>query len=139
MSKAYRRKRMFHWVINWIKRSMALPPRWSCNRWFTQKQYSFYLRFGRHHQDGTSYDKTVELCNLLISDEYRGDGLFTSFVEQVEQLGCSIFVENVLQERFREFWRRRGYKERNCGEISCFFREAKEIAVENKRMDCSIR
>lgn len=127
MSKAYKRKRLFHWIITWIKRSMALPPRWSCNRWFTQKGYSFYLRFGRHYEGGQSYNYTIELCNLTISDDVRGSGLFTMFVEQLEAIdGLHIFVENVLQERFREFWRRRGYVERNCGEISCFFREAKE-------------
>jgi hypothetical protein len=62
-----------------------------------------------------------------VDRDHRGQGIFTEFLERVEfvVLGDDrpVFIENVMERRFQEFFLRRGYEPstpQNNMPLGCF-------------------
>ena len=88
----------------WIKASAGGQfPR---NAWFQLPNLEVYVRV-------VPGLKRIDIANVLA--RVRGQGTFTSFLVDMErladELGFSLYIENVLEPRFADFFRQRGYKE----------------------------
>ena len=81
-----------------------------------------YVRHGSTYIDGVMESSVFQLAN--IAARTPGTGAFTSLLPQLEvaakQAGVDlIFVENVLNKRFRKFWETQGYHRVNRNLESC--------------------
>lgn len=91
-----------------------LKPRkpWHGNRWFENSQIRIYIRRGFHVVD-RGVMEMIDLSNVTSLEQ--GKGIFTTTLEFMEQLSHQyekpLWVENVLEDRFAEFFRKRGYTE----------------------------
>jgi hypothetical protein len=92
---------------------------WSFNRkWIEDDHMKVYVRLGRRylpnrdiryaHQD--QY-RTLELASIDVDEDRQNQGLFASFLAEVEKLNpCeALYVENVLTARFESFFIRNGF------------------------------
>jgi len=59
--------------------------------------------------EGELHENTLDIANITVDEGKRGKGVFTAFLSRVEALGKIIFIENVLDVRFQDFFRERGY------------------------------
>jgi hypothetical protein len=77
------------------------------NEWLTAEGISIYVRnANRILSSGGSYASTLDLANITI--EERGQGTFTQILGILENMdGKTLFVENVLEDRFQKFFERR--------------------------------
>lgn len=81
----------------------------SRNHWFTDGEVTVYVRKAKRRPGiGEPFVDCLDLANVVV--EHQGQGNFTHFILELERT-CPrpIFVENVLNTRFRGFWERRGY------------------------------
>jgi hypothetical protein len=77
------------------------------NEWITVDGISIYVRnANRLLSIGGGYVPTLDLASISIED--KGQGIFTSILEALEtSSGKTLFVENVLEDRFQEFFKKR--------------------------------
>lgn len=85
------------------------------NAWIVEMGVTAYLRITRRYLGGQVVD-TIDVANVKVETPFKkGRGVFTAFLEHMEEEGVRlnrvVYVENVLEERFRQFFRRRGYTE----------------------------
>lgn len=74
-----------------------------------------YIRVTKRYVEGKVVN-TIDLANLKVEPPRKqGEGVFTAFLVHMEaeakRLDRVVFVENVLEDRFQEFFRKRGYAE----------------------------
>ena len=78
--------------------------------WISPKGLAVYVRYTRHYINGVVVD-TIDLANINATQQ--GKGVFTAFLKKVEEIAkCQsrvVYIENVLERRFQEFFERRGY------------------------------
>lgn len=108
-----------------IKKISALVSLRLGRAWFKDSDMKVYVRVGRRMIEG-SIRETIDIATIEVFKP--GQGTFTRFLEQVEELAAAgpihtIYVENVLESRFAEFFRKRGYSvSPYAGETPCFYR-----------------
>lgn len=104
------------------------------NSWVEFGPLSAYVRKGYHTVDGRLIT-TFDIANVVVADESkRGRGAFRSFLIELRgilrfelppnQCPEALYVENVQQERFRNFFRANGWTEIPCPESlgdPCFY------------------
>jgi len=94
------------------------------NRWLEDPPLSVYVRWAPYWTGGEGVEPAIVIANVSVSK--RGDGIFTSFLEHIEHVadenGRTVVIENVLEERFRKFFKRRGYAPRENGPAPVFVR-----------------
>jgi hypothetical protein len=75
------------------------------NAWLRENGLQLYVR------KSLPYKGLIELAN--VNAEKMGKGAFTAFLDRIEHLPLK--VENVISDRFADFFRRRGWHEIPCG------------------------
>ena len=84
-----------------------------------------YTRVSKHYLEGVNV-KTIDLANITTRSKHRGQGHFTAFLSAVEgtagSVGRAVYIENVMEERFRGFFRKRGYAETGDANLPCFWK-----------------
>lgn len=87
------------------------------NAWLKEEKYEYYVRKTRRilppKRDGI-LRMTLDLANITGYD--RGKGRFTPFLERIEKQAFdanfkAVFIENVVTERFADYFRKHGYEE----------------------------
>jgi N-acetylglutamate synthase-like GNAT family acetyltransferase len=80
------------------------------NAWLREPDMKVYVRRGCYRWwEGELHTDTIDIASISVDEEKRGTGVFTEFLGRVEELGKTIFIENVLDTRFQDFFRERGY------------------------------
>lgn len=95
----------------------------TCNKWLQDETMQVYVRrSGRYVDLGLGADIVSALDISSVEVVYQGKGRFTKFFEyaQVVNPWEILYVENVLTERFAEFFLKQGM-ERLPGQDHCFF------------------
>ena len=64
----------------------------------------------------------LDIANVSVNQKHQNKGIFIKFLEIVEAKNIPIFVENVLTERFANFFLKRGYEQVNQELPKCFWR-----------------
>ena len=78
------------------------------NSWMEGTGYSISMRISQRCLEGDIREKCFDLSNITIYDS--GKGHFTALLEYLEE-NChyTLYVENVLEQRFQNFFTKRGY------------------------------
>jgi len=92
------------------------------NQWLlsTDDEMQVYVRHAHHLINGQPTE-TLDIANVEVAT--TGKGTFTRFLEMAERLNPhqAIFIENVMSERFANYFRRRGWGEMPTNP-PCFYR-----------------
>ena len=109
-------------VVNMIKSHdiVNFPQR----GWVYDECLNAYIRAtSRNLPIGTS--KTIDVASVEVSDKKKGH--FKRFLERIEELarehGRVVYIENVLDDWFVTFFKKRGYKEIKGLVLTCLYRE----------------
>ena len=78
------------------------------NEWLAIGNMMVYVRKGRHAFGSLGLIDTIDIANITVQPDYQNQGVFTKFLEEAETLGLAVHIENVLTERFANFFRKRG-------------------------------
>lgn len=79
------------------------------NDWLQIGDMLVYVRKGRHVCNDQLLN-TIDVANVSVHPDCQNQGIFTQFLNEVETLGLPVHIENVLTERFANFFRKReGY------------------------------
>lgn len=84
------------------------------NGWanFPKYRMSLYYRVTSRVIEGKRLD-TLDLATVEVDEEFRGQGLFSQFLSDVEEIAKeyqrTIFVESILNPRLYGFLTRKGY------------------------------
>lgn len=88
----------------------------SRNAWIVSdnQDMDLYVRRAFRIVDGQTYHNVLDLANLKVRHDLIGQGIFTAYLPIIEDIArshnCSgVFVENILEPRFAEFFRRNNY------------------------------
>ena len=98
------------------------------NAWVHLEKMRVYVRARSTRYINKKIVSTFDVATVEVEAPYRGQGVFTRFLEKIEaDLDLPIYVENVLDPRFQNFFRKRkGYKElpsqflEDCEQPACF-------------------
>jgi len=94
--------------------------------WVEEMGVRAYLRVTRRMIDG-GVAETIDLANVAVPVKNRGHGILTAYLEYLEsestRLNRTLFVENVFETRFRNFFLKRGYTQCGCEELPCFWKK----------------
>ena len=98
----------------------------SANRmWLQSPKMQVYVR--KSNRLYPNMTRTLDIASIEVEGEHRGQGIFTAFLSEAEQMGVPIYIENVLQPDFRKFFENRGYKIKHQyqdGTVSYFYPNA---------------
>lgn len=93
------------------------------NKWLYSPDQFFkiYVRKGNRIYKN-SVLKTLDIASVELDENFRGLGCFTKYLQFVEaEIKLSVYVENVLNQRLREFFlKREGWEELDLGYDRCF-------------------
>lgn len=84
------------------------------NCFFTSEQFSIYVRRSVRVLRGHPC-RCFDIANVNVAEAHRGSEIFTAWLESTESalIGNAefdaIYIESVLEQRFAEFFIRRGY------------------------------
>lgn len=74
-----------------------------------------YIRVGAMPLPDRQINKTVQIANVEVREDCQDQGLFTKFLTEVEEVcdsnDLTLMMENVMTERFANFFRGRGWHE----------------------------
>lgn len=92
------------------------------NRWFETNEIKIYVRNG-HHVVDTKIVDTFDIATVEATE--LGQKVFTHLLEYIEsRIPKTLYVENVLEERFQQFFERRGYiKIEPATDPPCYYKE----------------
>jgi len=107
-----REKHIFQFIQEPIK-----FPGYSENGWFTyERKLAIYVRKGPVYINGIHFNLVFQIANVSVKNEKDKDqGLFTEFLKRAEIRVLNfnydaIYIENIQQKRFWEFFINRGYE-----------------------------
>lgn len=80
------------------------------NAWIPEDPFNIYLRMSFRYIDNTQH-RTIEIANVYVVEESeRSKKHFTKLLEYIESnFSEIIYVENVFEDRFKDFFIKRGY------------------------------
>lgn len=94
------------------------------NAWRTDGPLEVYLRITQRYINRRIV-KTIDLATINVIEDKQNQGVFRRFLSGMEALAEDldrvIYIENVLNPRFAEFFRRRGYTEIDTDGVPCFW------------------
>lgn len=97
------------------------------SEWLDVPEYHMrvYLRVRNRYINGRKFP-AVDIATVEVDMDVRGQGLFTAFLDNAVELlalrhGLVVYVENVLEERFRGFFPKKGHAPDPACE-GCFFK-----------------
>ena len=107
--------------LNWFLESNTR------NAWTQSGNVSCYVRKSVRIYNNR-WIHCLDLASGSVPWELRGQGLVTEFVKNAEFLAAEhgyryIFIENVLEERFCDFFRKKGYNLYSNNVTPCFIKE----------------
>jgi hypothetical protein len=80
--------------------------------WIREGDMEVYVRVSNRNIKGQSIP-AIDLSNIISPENSRGKGIFTRFLDNVEELafknGMVVYVENIINERLKNFLINRGY------------------------------
>lgn len=76
------------------------------NAWLNYLALDVYMRKAKRSVEGIMVD-CLDVATVTVTLPGQGD--FTRFIGELEEIGYPIFVENVQTERFANFFKGRGY------------------------------
>jgi hypothetical protein len=95
-------------------------------QWFEEGEVHVYLRHARHLIRTDKDPRILETLDIAsITVQHPGKGHFTNFLMEVENFvqkhtpSQTIYIENVLSQRFAQFFTNRGYQPCNAPD-QCF-------------------
>jgi hypothetical protein len=96
------------------------------NRWIPFLTLDVYMRKSHRVVEGSQID-CIDIASVEVFS--KGEGDFTRFIIEVESIGYPVFIENILEERFANFFKGRGYLVKlNEDEITWFaFKFGKQV------------
>ncbi len=115
--------KMVEQVISFLKKN---EKRYTANAWLYDDLMNLYVRKSRRHVDGEAYD-ALDIASIVVYK--KGQGTFTAFLTEIEQ-ACPypvIYIENVLEMRFRKFLLGKGYKRNHHSDDPPSYYKRKEI------------
>lgn len=61
---------------------------------------------------GDKFIQCLDLANIQVHPKYQGQGVFTSYLEEVEREKPldAVYIENVIDPVFQRFFDKRGYE-----------------------------
>ena len=100
----------------------------SRNEWLETSTFSIYVRKGLKVFDQETFTRTLDIASVTCN--LPGEGLFTLLLQKIEEDLPSlnfkgIFIENVQNERFAEFFRKRKFSRSETigiGGTPCFYK-----------------
>lgn len=81
------------------------------NEWIGDDTIKVYVRKSRRNIEGQMID-CLDIATVEVEEEERGKGIFTDFLKDAIALNSftCIFIENVQQDWFAQFFMRQGFK-----------------------------
>lgn len=110
--------------------------------WLSLKDMDIYVRKASHHCGGKLL-WTIDLATITVRWKKRGTGIFTRFLVDLTREAVpnefAVYVENVLTERFAEWFRRNRWHEKPSLGPSDFWQTMGELraAVDERTSDAS--
>ena len=100
--------------------------------WIDSPELKVYLRRAKRFINGNK-EITLEIANVSVYN--RGQKTFTQFLEMVERMSpWTIYVENVLEERFQLFFQKRNYqRDPMFQEDHSYFKHTNELQSQTRR------
>jgi len=84
---------------------------------------SVYMRITRRILIGPGLRPTIDIANINLQENRRGQGVFTAWLERIEaragELGRAVFVENLHNKKLYAFLKRRGYQDTTLSHPEC--------------------
>jgi GNAT superfamily N-acetyltransferase len=107
------------------------------NSLFESSSAQVYIRLSKR-LIGDGLTPTLDIARVEVAEEHRGAGVFKTLLSEAEQYCLNdpvvktLYIENVMEPRLGDFFRRRNYVERRVGPDLCFYQSfypppAKEI------------
>lgn len=98
--------------------------RMNINPWLRGDYAEAYVRLGSHRILNNIQYRTFDLANVSVDPEFRGQKVLTNLLAFLETKGLPLFIENVIDPRFQDFFERRGYHRMatQLGTARSFFR-----------------
>lgn len=108
--------------------SKKLYPR---NLWLGDETISVYVRKSRRYLRGTDTKQCLDIATIDVKKDKRGQGRFTRFLQHAQEVNPYpyIYVENVIKERFAEFFRKNEWRQIGEKEMPCFYKKMPEKRV----------
>ena len=90
-------------------------------RWFVCEEMSVYVRRNCVCIEG-EFRPMMQVASVVVEDEFRGQGLFTRFMAKLFEMKLGayegVYVENVLNDDFQDWFRDRGWNEITYGHVN---------------------
>lgn len=83
--------------------------RTNINPWLCGDYTEAYVRLGSHRILNKVECRTFDLANIVVEPKFRGQEVLTNLLAFLETKGLPLFMENVIDPRFQQFFERRGY------------------------------
>lgn len=87
------------------------------SQWFYLENVEVYLRAGPNNLNGNRA-KFVTVSNVEVKEKKRGTGVFSALLSEIEAEAIEngyqcIMIENVMEQRFADYFFKNGFVKRN--------------------------
>lgn len=120
---------MFDEISKFIETSILKKSILNSREWFENDQIRIYIRYTPMRLINGMYISTIDIASVIVNEQYRNKKVFTNLLSNIENKfnNIPIYVESILNENFKKWLIKRGYKTIYVGEITtnCLILERK--------------
>ena len=120
---------MFEEISNFIQNSMLKKSILNSREWFENEQLKIYIRYTPMRLINGNYISTIDIASITVNEKYQNKGIFTNLLSNIENKfnEIPIYVESILNDDFKQWLIKRGYKNIYVGEVTtnCLILERK--------------
>lgn len=120
---------MFEEISNFIQKSISKKSILNSREWFENEQLKIYIRYTPKRFINGNYISTIDIASITVNEEYQNKGIFTNLLSNIENKfnKIPIYVESILNDDFKQWLIKRGYKNIYVGEVTtdCLILERK--------------
>lgn len=110
---------MLEEIFNFIDSAISSNRRFNSRQWCENDQIKMYIRYTPQRYINGLHISTIDIASISVNPDMQGQGILTHYLSEIENKypQIPIFVESILNKKFKKWLIKRGYQPIFVGEI----------------------
>jgi len=110
---------MLEEIFSFIDEAIKSKRQFNSRQWFENDQIKLYIRYTPQRYINGLTISTIDIASVSTNPDVQGQGIFTHYLSSIEYKypTIPIFVESILNKKFKKWLIKRGYQPIFVGEM----------------------
>jgi len=99
-------------IFDFINNGIETHRTFNTSRWFENKQIKLFIRYTPRRYINGEFIPTIDIASVSVEPKFQNKKVFTYYLNNIETeyQHISIYVESILNSKFKDWLIKRGYQ-----------------------------